>query len=263
MAGIAPQHVPASEVRIQSIARAKALLDAMAGGEWVSLRDLAQRTGLVKTTAFNLIKALVETGLAEHDAGTGSYRLGLQHIVYGNAVARRLDIVTIARPHLSALCARTRETINLAIPGPADAFIAESLEGSYNLRVSSYSGTRASYHSTACGRALLAYQPEAFRRLIYEVAPLQKLTPNTITDPEDLESVLQECRTKGWTQEFEENEPGSACIAAPIFGPGGNVVASVSIAGPASRFDDSAVTRLSDILVACLDGIARDLIDRS
>lgn len=263
MTGTVPQHVPASEVRIQSIARAKALLDAMAGGEWVSLRDLAQRTGLVKTTAFNLIKALVETGLAEHDTGTGSYRLGLQHLVYGNAVARRLDIATIARPHLTALCAQTRETINLAIPGPADVFIAESLEGSYNLRVSSYSGTRASYHSTACGRALLAYQPEDFRRFIYEVAPLQKLTPNTITDPEELESVLQDCRTRGWTQEFEENEPGSACLAAPIFGPGGNVVASVSIAGPASRFDGPAVSRLSDILITSLAGITRDLAGQS
>jgi IclR family acetate operon transcriptional repressor len=60
------------EARIQSIARARALLDVMADGGWVSLRDLAARTGLAKTTAFNLVKALVDTGLAERNAQAGA-----------------------------------------------------------------------------------------------------------------------------------------------------------------------------------------------
>ena len=59
----APTSAPTAEARIQSVARAKALLDAMAGGDWVSLRELAARTGLAKTTAFNLVSALVDVGL--------------------------------------------------------------------------------------------------------------------------------------------------------------------------------------------------------
>ncbi len=96
---------PTADARIQSVARAKALLDAMAGGDWVSLRDLAIRTGLAKTTAFNLVSALVDVGLTERDAKAGAYRLSLQHLVYGKAVERRLDIAAIARPHLIRLCA--------------------------------------------------------------------------------------------------------------------------------------------------------------
>ena len=131
------------EARIQSIGRAKALLDAMAAGTWVSLRDLAMSTGLAKTTAFNLVSALVDVGLAERDAKAGAYRLSLQHLSYGKAVERRLDIASVARPHLIRLCALTRETVNLALPCPTDSLIVESLEGSQNLRVSSYAGTRA------------------------------------------------------------------------------------------------------------------------
>lgn len=259
MADATREQGPAVEARIQSIARAKALLDAMVEGDWVSLRVLASRTGLVKTTAFNLVNALVETGLAERDPETGSYRLSLQHVVYGRAVERRLDILAIARPHLVSLCAETRETINLALPCPADAVIVESLEGSQNLRVSSYSGTRAPYHSTACGRALLAYQSDHFRKFIYAVGPLLKLTPNTITETRELENVLERCKTDGWTVEMEENELGSACIAAPIFGPGGDVIASVSIAGPAARFDPRTVQRFGTLLVANLARISHDL----
>lgn len=246
-------------VRIQSVGRVKALLDAMGHGGWVSLKDLAAATRLAKTTAFNLVSALVDTGLAERDGKVGAYRLSLQHVIYGKAVERRLDIVSVAMSHLIKLCATTRETVNLALPGPTDAVIVESLEGSQTLRVTSYSGTRASYHSTACGRALLAHRPRSFRDLIYSLGPLAKLTEHTVTDPQALEAILESCRMQGWTTEFEENELGGACVAAPIFGPSGEPVASVSIAGPAARYEPEVMERLGRLLVASLAEITSEL----
>lgn len=247
------------EARIQSIGRAKALLDVMGEGDWVSLRDLAAETGLVKTTAFNLVNALADVGLVERDADAGAYRLGLPLLVYGRSVERRLDIVSIAKPHLVQLCTATRETVNLALPGPSDATIVESLEGSHNLRVTSYSGTSASYHATACGRALLAYQPESFRQFVYSTGRLAKLTDKTIVAPEELEQLLEDCRTRGWTLEVEENEAGSACIAAPIFDATGKAVASVSVAGPAARFQPGMREQLADTLVQHLSRISEEL----
>lgn len=254
-----PKRSLSKPVRIQSVGRIKALLDAMAHGGWVSLKELAAATKLAKTTAFNLVSALVDSGLAEHDGKVGAYRLSLQHVIYGKAVERRLDIVSIAMSHLIKLCATTRETVNLALPGPTDAVIVESLEGSQTLRVTSYSGTRASYHSTACGRALLAHRPYSFRSLIYSLGPLDKLTDHTVTDPQALEAILERCRTQGWTTEFEENELGGACVAAPIFGPGGEPVASVSIAGPATRYEPEVMERLGKLLVASLAEITNEL----
>ena len=215
----------------------------MAAGNWVSLRDLAMSTGLAKTTAFNLVSALVDVGLAERDAKAGAYRLSLQHLSYGKAVERRLDIATVARPHLIRLCALTRETVNLALPCPTDSLIVESLEGSQTLRVSSYAGTRASYHSTACGARSSPIIRLRFRQTIYSLGNLPASTDRTITDPEILEAVLAECREVGWTSEFEENEMGGVCVAAPIFDPHGDVVAAVSIAGPAARFTKETIAR--------------------
>lgn len=254
-----PKGAGIKPVRIQSVGRIKALLDAMAHGDWVSLKELAAATKLAKTTAFNLVSALVDSGLAERDGKVGAYRLSLQHVIYGKAVERRLDIVSVAMSHLIKLCATTRETVNLALPGPTDAVIVESLEGSQTLRVTSYSGTRASYHSTACGRALLAHRPYSFRSLIYSLGPLARLTEHTVTDPQALEAILERCRTQGWTTEFEENELGGACVAAPIFGPGGEPVASVSIAGPAARYEPEVMERLGKLLVASLAEITTEL----
>lgn len=250
----------ARPVRIQSIGRAAGLLEALAGGEWVALRDLARAVGLAKPTTYNLIAALVDAGLVEHDAGGGAYRLGLQFLVYGKAVERRIDIQGLLRPTLVRLCADTRETVNLALPCATDAMIIDSLEGSQALRVSSYAGTRASYHSTACGRALLAFQTAAFRAAILKIRPLVAVTPHTITDVDALEALLAQSLSRGWTTENEENEVGSACVAAPLLDRDGKAVAAISIAGPVSRFGPDVQKRYGERLVQELAEASRLLI---
>lgn len=237
LAGAAAGDSRVPEARIQSIARAKAILEvlARADGGWVALREIAAATGLVKTTAFNLVTALVDVGLVEHEPASGAYRLGLQMLVYGRAVERRIDLVALMRPYLVRLCAATRETVNLALPCPTDLIIVDSLEGSQTLRVTSYAGTRALYHSTACGRALLAHRPPAVRRQVLGYAPLLAQTPLTTTDPEAIEAILAECRRQGFVAEVEENELGAACVGAPLLDASGEAIAAVSIAGPLSR----------------------------
>lgn len=242
------RRVAVADARIQSVARAAALLDALSDGHWQSLRDLAAATGLAKTTAFSLVTALVETGLAERDAGRGVYRLGLRHVEYGKAVERRLDLSREMRPVLLGLVAATNETVNLAIPRPTDALIVDSLEGAQGVRVTSYAGTRAAYHSTACGRVLLAFKAPAERHAIYTLAPLTAATPHTVTDPEAIERLLGECRRNGFAVEREENELGAHCVAAPVFGPGGDAIAAVSIAGPVGRMGGAVIARMGGLL---------------
>lgn len=250
---------PPTDARIQSIGRAKAILDVLAAANgWVALRGIAVATGLNKATVFNLVQALAEVGLVEHNAAIGAYRLGLQALVYGRAVERRLDIVAALRPYLVRLCALTRETVNLALPAPVDALIVESLEGSQNLRVTAYTGTRAAYHATACGRALLAHKPESERRHLLTLAPLGAFTPNTTTDVGALEAILAGCRRDGFVSEIEENEIGAACVAAPML-VAGSALAAVSIAGPVSRFAEARRRELGALLIETLGEAAGSL----
>jgi IclR family acetate operon transcriptional repressor len=58
---------------------------------------------------------------------------------------------------------------------------------------------------------------------------------------------------------MEENEVGGACVAAPIFGPAGEAVAAVSIAGPAARFTEDVVARLGALLVSTLSDVSVEL----
>lgn len=255
---VRPLPVAGDAARIQSIARAKAILDVLAAadGRFVPLRDIAAATGLVKTTAFNLVTALADVGLVERDLREG-YRLGLQALVYGRAVERRMDLVGHLRPYLVRLCAATRETVNLAVPCPFDVMIVDSMEGSQGLRVSSYSGTRAPYHSTACGRAMLAHQPPEVRRQVLSLGPLAAPTDRTTTDSATIERVLAECRRSGWVSEVEENELGAACVGAPLLNPAGEAVAAVSIAGPLARMPPERRAEIGALIVETLAEAAR------
>jgi len=248
--------------RIQSIARAKAILEVLAArdGGWVALRDIAAGSSLIKTTAFNLVMALVEVGLVEHNPVTGAYRLGVEFIAYGRAVERRTDLIALMRPYLVRLCATSRETVNLALPCPADVLIVDSMEGSQSLRITSYAGTRASYHSTACGRALLAYGSEAVRTQVLALQPLVPLTPRTTTDRDKLDAILAQCRQRGFVEEIEENEEGAACVGAALLDGKGEAIAAVSIAGPLMRMGPETRERIGRLLVETLAEARRDLL---
>ena len=238
--------------RIQSVARVAGILDVLATAPppGLELRAIASRVHLAKTTTFTLVQSLCVVGLVEQDSLGGHYRLGLQNLVYGRAVERSLDVVTLARPTMLRLAEATRETVNLAVPRPFEAFIVDSLEGSRSVRVTSYAGTPAAYHSTACGRALLAHLPEHAVAAIVGARPLAAPTPRTITKPAELHEALIACRASGIAVEREENEPDAACVAAPILAPHGEAIAAISIAAPSQRMTEPAVERFAALLRA-------------
>jgi len=227
-----PRRQPKRAVRIQSLLRASSILDVVAKspGGAATLAEISRKAGLNKTTAFNLAGSLVSLGFLERD-GSRKYQLGLRNLELGSLVRQRLDLGKIGRPALQRICTETGETANLAVPHAAAALIIDSLEGRHGLRSTTYAGARSDYHSSACGKAILAFLPKPVRDAIYQAQPFTAHTPHTITDPLTLDRV----RSDGYATEAEENEVGQACIAAPIFDGFGEIAGAVSVAGPVGR----------------------------
>ena len=53
-------------------------------------------------------------------------------------------------------------------------------------------------------------------------------------------TALSAVRRRGWAQSVGEREPGVASVSAPVRGPGGRVVAAVSVSGPDRAADPPA-----------------------
>jgi DNA-binding IclR family transcriptional regulator len=88
-------------------------------------------------------------------------------------------------------------------------------------------------HCSGLGRAILAYSDAA---TVDEVvaAGLRRRTPRTITSPTALRRELAAIPERGLAVDREEGNIGVSCIAAPVFGPLGQVVAALSVTGPSS-----------------------------
>lgn len=250
----------ANQPRIQSLGRADAILSAVMSRDGpITLAALSETVGLNKTTVFNLAESLVHLGFLERTTQPKGYRLGLRCLELGRHVAKTLPILEISQPHLRELCVATRETVNLALPYLHEGIIVEALQSQQAVRAIAYAGARSHYHSSACGKAMLAYFPEEQRRWIYKSVGLPRMTEFTICEAEAMERELAEVKAQGYATDRQENEIGAFCIGMPIFGPFEQIVASISISGVINRMTSDFVAEIVELLRRSTGQISRSL----
>jgi DNA-binding IclR family transcriptional regulator len=81
----------------------------------------------------------------------------------------------------------------------------------------------------------VAFRSEAEREKILRSAQL-RFTPNTVTDPEQIEDQLAAAARDGVSYDIEEQDLGVCAVSAPVFGADGTVKAVVTVVAPSERF---------------------------
>jgi IclR family acetate operon transcriptional repressor len=216
---------------IASVQRAVAVLDALAEDEpALGTNEIARRTGINPSTVSRLLATLAEAGLVEHDASNGRYRLGLRLLHLGNAVLARVDLRTIARPHLGSLVAATGETVTLCAPGAHEAVTIDFVQSPSSVQSVARIGRPSVPHATAIGKVFLACGGEV------PPGALVAFTERTTTDRASLAAEVAEVAARGWAQSIGEREDDLNAIAAPVRGDRGELAAILGVQGPAGRF---------------------------
>lgn len=222
--------------RIQVVQRTIQILDVLLAARGaLSLDEISQRTRMPRSTVFRIITNLLEHGyITETSDG---YWLGLKMISLGAAVEDRLDLRRQALPHMRALREQSGETVYLAaLSGDMQVIYLEKLESVQSVGVVMANvGMVAAPHCTALGKTLAAHQPVEQVRAWLQTAQLPAHTANTITSPDVLLAELETVRQRGYATDDQENEEGIRCIAAPVRNSRGEVIAAISVAGPAQR----------------------------
>ena len=239
---------------VASVARALAVLDALAEGGELGTNDIARRTEINASTVSRLLATLVDSGLVEHVQTTGRYRLGLRLVQLGNAVVERLDLRDLARNELEALVAATDETATLSAPGEGVAITIDFVAGPSSVQGVAQIGRPSVAHATATGKVMLAFGSGS--------APAGKLTAytaRTITDAAALAAELERVRERGFAESLEERENDLNAIAAPIRDGRGALAAILGLQGPAFRFDPPAMSAALEPLRKCADAVSAKL----
>lgn len=219
----------------QALERALRILEIISTERWIGAKELADRVGLHRSSVYRILALLGRWGYVRQDQQTMQYGLGL-HLV---AMADRIDLFQalprLALPYLEELMKLTRETTHLmALEGDEVCYLAK-VESPETIRMASQVGARMPAVSTAGGKVLLSGLSLAKREKIVRERELQRYTPNTITDQDELLKVLEVAARQGWAIDNEENETGVCCVAAPIKRQNGQPVAAVTLSCPTFR----------------------------
>ncbi len=203
--------------------------------EW-GVREVAARLGLAKSSAHDLLNSLAQVGLlGKTDAAR--YRLGWRLVELSETLLATTELRREARPIMEQLAAQYQETIHLAILDDTQLVYVDKLEGKQAVRVEVTAlGARLYPHCSSLGKVLLAFRPEVEVRRILKINGLPRLTPNTITDPEELVQALAKIRKQGYAYDLEEIVMDLCCVGAPVYDYRGDVIAALSMSIPAYRF---------------------------
>ncbi len=214
----------------QSVARALHLLVQLADRP-ATLDELAESTGVHKTTVLRLLRTLSEERFTFRDQAN-RYHLGSRIFELASRGTDQREIRQIASPHLTAFNRAYGRTTHLAAMEGGDIVYIDKLESHDQIRMFSRIGMSANLNSTAVAKIILADLPDSELRPIVKAMDFSRRTPNTITTPEEYLREIETVRAQGWAQDREENEASINCIGVPIRGASGRVVAAVSVSVP-------------------------------
>ncbi|MEV9641461.1 IclR family transcriptional regulator [Mammaliicoccus sciuri] len=224
---------------VQSVDRALLILEKLKyTPKGLGVTELSSELRVSKSTAHRLLMSLYKQGFVRQDPETQKYMLGFKLVEFGQTVSDNIDIRHIASSYLRQLAENTGETAHLVIKEQAEIVYIDKIESSATIRMFSNIGKRAPMHCTGVGKAILAFLPQQEILRIVEEEVLERFTPNTIVDKENLLIHLDLIRKKGYSIDDEEHELGIKCAAAPILNYKGEVIAGISVAGPIMRVSE-------------------------
>jgi IclR family acetate operon transcriptional repressor len=156
-------------------------------------------------------------------------------------VHQRLDVRTVARPHLEEIAGKTRETVTLSVPGEHEAITLDFVQSPMSVRSVAEVGRMSAAHATAVGKVFLAYGGTL------PGGQLKRFTERTIVDREALAVEVSRSAERGWAQAVGSQDDLNA-VAAPVLDPAGRLAAIIGVQGPAVRFSPRAMRSAAEWL---------------
>lgn len=220
----------------RSAARVFAILEAFeAAGKQLTLREIAERCRMPMSTCHVLVQTLVKLGYL--------YSIGRRKELYPNRRLLRLaQNIASNDPYLDRIGAELEklrdacgETVLLGKRQGNDVVYLLAFDGPSPLRFMGKAGDFRPLHATAMGKVFLAEMEEKELRAWLKANPVKKITPRTLTRPDDLVRDLEKCRKQGYFVASGERLKGAAAIAVPLYCH--EEPLSILIAGPDDRIE--------------------------
>lgn len=246
-------------VQVQVLHKTLDILEALKRDEsGIGLATVSRAVGMPKPTVYRILNTLETRGYVDRRPD-GAYRMSEKLFSLQREKSIEEHLRTVAQPAMEHLCEECRETVNLGTLDGGEVVVIATAESSQSIRMASKVGNRRSIHTTALGKMLLSGMEEKEIRRLIQLRGLPRLTRKSITNQGALLSEIRVVRRQGYAIDNQENELDGRCIAGPVFGPNGDLIAAVSVSGPAFRMDLQRLKSFWSILQQSCEAISQRL----
>ncbi|HEX3938398.1 MAG TPA: IclR family transcriptional regulator [Xanthobacteraceae bacterium] len=230
-------------------ARTFAILDLVArSNAAIEVADVIEELALPKATAYRLVDGLVSSGYLAREPQRKRLIVGtrLTDLAFGAMRASMRDCGRHAL--LRRLAHQVNETCNIGVILNGEIVYLDRVESEHwPLRLHFAAGSRVPLHCSAIGKLYLALLPARRRHRLLQSLELRRFTDATITERSRLEAELKQIRKEQVSFDREEYLDGVVCVAAPVMGRNGEMLAAIAIQAPEARM---AVAKAHEYLPA-------------
>lgn len=208
---------------IRSIGRGLAVLQAVNRGGSVSMMEIARTSRVPYPTACRIVQTLMTEGMIEREPARKRYRPTALVKTLAFGYQDEDSLVTVARPHIVALCKKVAWPISIATRVGHMMMVRDSTHKLTSLTLTNYApGYTLPLTECSSGKAYLAYcDPEERANILRGMreldGPAERMAVLTLHD----ENLFRDIRAKGYATQARNGytaTPGkTSSIAVPLF----------------------------------------------
>lgn len=214
---------------VAAIERAFAILEAYTPSDTsLSLAELAERTGLYKSTILRIVQSLLQHRFLQR-LEDGRYRIGPAPLMLGALYQRNMKVGDAVLPLMRELGAMCGESVSFYVRDGDARICLHRVDSRHAVRDHVNEGDVLPLQQGSGGRVLAAFSGQA---------------------GETYDSIRRHC----YAYSFGERDPDTAGISVPVFGRDQRLLGALTLAGPRTRIDQSFIDTLRAPL---LDAAAR------
>lgn len=239
-----------NQIKVKSVKKTIDVLNSFLQDEYLGVTEIADRLGLSKSNAYDILTTLVALDYLGQDPVSEKYYLSVGVIRLSRGVGSRYSFRNIAKPFMQELANVEGKEVSLTVPFNSEIFYLESVIPS---KVGIYSPKKmraytCRMHCTAAGKCMLANMPREFV-IRYLASGLEKYTENTITSDILFLQELDTIEKEGYAIDHFEWSEQYGCVGVPLFDPSHKLIGALSINMTSDIENQQEVLRMKNLLI--------------
>ena len=225
----------------------------------LTISEISNQLSVPRNSIFRITTTLYNNGYIDRNDELRKYTLSFKMLTIGMKALTDPALVEVALPVMHSLQKKYKETVPIGIIKGNKGVILEEVTGTHAFRFVLEPGKSFNLHTSAPGKAIIAYLPKHDQDRITNEIEFKRFTENTVINKNDFKKLLQKIKKQGYAIDHAEEMEGMHCLGAPIFNRKGLPIAAIWITGPSIRIKQSDFETIGKDVRFHADKISKNL----